>query len=378
MQPKVYLNQTPSILGELSLLSKQHQAIDFTIGVTDFHTPQWLTDRLQHYIAKGVSHYAPVAGVPKLKEAIAEKTYLCYGVQIADPMTEMTITVGAFEAIYALVTAYIDKGDEVIYFDPAFEAYPNVVALNQGTSVRLALKADGRIDLDAIQQAITPKTKMIILNSPHNPMGTVISKAEYQRLAEILEGTDIIVLSDEVYEHIYAGERFDSAIEVEALRPRLAITQSLGKTYNITGWRLGVCIAPKAMIRAVNAVKQFATFSAPNPMQTALGDTMSEHPEYWQNLPKQYQHHHQMLMQHLQHSRFKILPWHGTPYQIIDYRPISDEDDFSFCSKVIKEHGVGVIPISTLYGKQQHGLLRLCFAKYDEIVVEGAKRLSQV
>ncbi|WP_440616842.1 aminotransferase class I/II-fold pyridoxal phosphate-dependent enzyme [Cysteiniphilum sp. 6C5] len=374
---KPYINTEPSIFGKMSVMAKAHNAINLTQGAPDFKTPDWLVDRLNYYVQNGFNQYAPIPGAPSLKQAIAHKVKMSYDVDI-NPEDSVSISSGAVEAIFALISACISKGDEVIYFDPAFDAYPSIVNFNQGISRRIPLLPNGDINLERLAQTVNARTKLIILNSPHNPMGSVITKAQYQEIAKLIKGRDILLLSDEVYEHIYAGDSYTSALQIPELKDQLIVVQSLGKTYNLTGWRLGVCIAPPAIIQMINAMKQFTSFSAPHPMQLALADGINAHPEYWQDLPKLYQTQHKKLINGLTSSRFKILPWSGSPFQILDYTAISDEDDFSFCQRLIHEHGVGLVPISSLYETPKQGLVRLCFAKYDDVLLQGAKRLCQV
>lgn len=362
----------------MSVKAKQHQAINFTQGAPDFATPEWLIDRVNHYMQKGFNQYSPIPGTLPLKQALAHKISLAYGVEIANPEQQISITAGAIEAIFGLISAYIGQGDEVIYFDPAFDAYPNIVAFNQGISRRLKLCDNGDIDLEAIASAINSKTKLIILNSPHNPMGSVITREQYLAIADMIKGKDILLLSDEVYEHIYASEHFTSALSIEALRDQLVVVQSLGKTYNLTGWRLGACIAPPKIITAINAVKQFTSFSAVHPMQLALADGIEAHPEYWQDLPKLYQKQHQRVVAGLANSCFKIRPWQGSPFLMLDYSAISNEDDLTFCDRLIEDYGVGLVPISSLSAEPTKHLVRLCFAKYDDAIDEGVKRLCQI
>ncbi|WP_395946761.1 aminotransferase class I/II-fold pyridoxal phosphate-dependent enzyme [Caedibacter taeniospiralis] len=377
MLSKPFINTAPSIFGKMSTLAKAHNAINFTQGAPDFETPSWLIDRLEYYTRSGFNQYAPIPGTLSLRNAIAQKIKVCYDIT-TDPEDNVSICLGAIEAIFALISAVINKGDEVIYFDPAFDAYPAIVAFNQGVSRRIPVQENADINLELLAQSINDKTKLIILNSPHNPMGGVITHAQYQTIAHLIRGKDILVLSDEVYEHIYAGESYTSALQIPGLKDKLIVVQSLGKTYNLTGWRLGACIAPKQIINIINAVKQFTSFSAPHPMQLALADGINAHPEYWQELPKLYQTQQQKLVDGLSGSRFKLLPWSGSPFQILDYSASSNEDDFTFCQRLIEEHGVGLVPISSLYETPKQGLVRLCFAKYDDALLEGVKRLCQV
>ncbi|AXA33463.1 aminotransferase class I/II-fold pyridoxal phosphate-dependent enzyme [Francisella adeliensis] len=373
---KPQIDTSPSVYAKFATMANEHKAVNFTQGAPDFDTPEWLIDRANFYMKNGKNQYSPIPGAPALRKAMIQKTKQRYGVNIE--FDNITITAGAQEGLFAVISSYVGKDDEVIMFDPIFDTYAGVTNFNQGKCVRLNLLPNGRIDTQAIANAITDKTKIIILNSPHNPMGTVISKVEFKEIANIIKDKDILVISDEVYEHIYAGDSFTSAIQIPELRNKLVVLQSLGKTYNLTGWRLGVAIAPSKIIKEILYIKQFSTFSAVHPMQLALADGIVEHPEYYQNLHSLYKKQNQLLREGLKNSRFKVLEWQGSPFQVLDYSNISNENDHEFATNLIKEHGVGLIPISTLFEKPQNGLLRLCFAKKDDDIIKGAKILSQI
>lgn len=373
---KDYLNTNASIYGKMAMLSVQHGAVNFTQGAPDFDTPSWLLDRVTFYLQQGRNQYSPTVGVEELRKAIVHKQKRCYDVDVK--LEEVTITTGAVEGLFAVISAYVGKDDEVIFFDPAFDAYIEITKLNQGKCVRLNLLDNGHIDLQAIANSISSRTKMIILNSPHNPMGSIITKEEYQELAKIIAGKDILVIADEVYEHIYAGDSFISAIQIPELRNQLIVVQSLGKTYNLTGWRMGVLIAASEIIKNVSAIRQMTTFCAPTPFQLALADSIMEYPEYYENLHFQYKQQHELLSAHLVGSRFKLLNWEGSPFQILDYSAISADKDLDFCMYLIKEFGVGLVPLSSLSVNPQKSLLRLCFAKRNDTIIKGAERLCKV
>ena len=316
-QPKPHIDTTASIYGKFAIMANEHIATNFTQGAPDFDTPEWLIARTNFYMQKGKNQYSPIPGAPALRKAIVQKSKVCYYVDIE--IDNVAITAGAQEGLFAAISCYVDKDDEVIIFDPIYDAYAGITKFNQGKSIRLSLLPNGNIDLQAIANAITTKTKIIILNSPHNPMGSVISKEEYQELAKIIKDKDILVIADEVYEHIYAGEKFTSAIEIPELRDKLVILQSLGKTYNLTGWRLGVAIAPADIIKNILAIKQFTAFSAVHPMQLALAEGIIEHPEYYKNLHNLYKKQNKLLRENLKGSKFKLLDWKGSPFQMLDY-----------------------------------------------------------
>ncbi|MFT4694575.1 MAG: methionine aminotransferase [Francisella sp.] len=373
---KSYIETTPSIYGKFAMMANEHKATNFTQGAPDFDTPEWLINRTNFHMQKGKNQYSPIPGAPALRNAIVQKTKDCYDTNIE--IDNVAITAGAQEGLFAAISCYVGKGDEVIMFDPIYDAYAGITKFNQGKSIRLNLLPNGNIDLQAIANAITITTKIIILNSPHNPMGSVISKEEYQELTKILKDKDILVIADEVYEHIYAGEKFTSAIEIPELRDKLVVLQSLGKTYNLTGWRLGVAIAPSEIIKNILSIKQFTTFSAVHPMQLSLAEGIIEHSEYYKNLHKLYKKQNQLLRNSLKNSKFKLLDWQGSPFQMLDYSAISNENDNDFATNLIKNNGVGLVPISTLFEKPQNGLLRLCFAKKDDDIIKGAKKLCQI
>ncbi|API87238.1 aminotransferase class I/II-fold pyridoxal phosphate-dependent enzyme [Francisella uliginis] len=376
IQPKPYIDTSPSVYGKFSIMAAEYKAANFTQGAPDFDTPEWLIDRANYYMKKGKNQYAPIPGAMTLRKAIVHKTKHCYNTDIN--IDNVIITAGAQEGLFTAISTYVGAGDEVIMFDPIFDTYAGVTKFNQGKCVRLKLLPNGNIDVQAIANAITDRTKIIILNSPHNPMGTIISKSEYQEIAKIVKDKDILVISDEVYEHIYAGDSFTSAIEIPELRDKLVVLQSLGKTYNVTGWRQGVMIAPADIIKNVLAIKQFSTFSAVHPLQLSLAEGILEHPEYYENLHKLYKKQNALLRENMKGSRFKVLEWQGSPFQMIDYSEISNEDDHTFATRLIKEYGVGVVPMSTLFETPQHKFLRICFAKKDAEIIKGAKILAQI
>ena len=286
IKAKPYLDTNPSVYGKMSVMSAEYKAINFSQGVAEFDTPKWLLEKANYYINNGYNQYAPIPGSAKLRQAIIEKIKICYDVEIA--FENISITNGAIEGLSAVITAYIDQGDEVIVFDPIFDAYVPLVQLNRGTPIRLNLQSNGALDTQALADAISDKTKMIIINSPQNPLGSVVSREEYKEIAKLIRGKNIILVADEVYEHIYAGESFTSTLQIPELKNQLVVLQSLGKTYNVTGWRIGVCIAPEDITKNVLAVKQFATFSPSNPMQLALADVIIQYPEYYLELHKIY------------------------------------------------------------------------------------------
>lgn len=377
MKLKSYVYSTaPSIYGEMSSLAQKHNAVNMTQGAPDFETPSWLIEYLNYYSTSGYNKYSPIPGTIELRKACSYKIYDNYNVKY-NPENEIMISCGASEAIFSAVMAFIRSGDEVIFFDPAFDIFSNSVQNVQGVSKRLKLK-NGRIDLAQLEETITPKTKMIILNSPHNPVGSIISKDEYLHIAQIIRNKNILLVCDEVYEHMHCSKSFTSAMQIESLRKNLIVIQSLGKTYNITGWRIGVCIGPEEILLHLNAVRQFLAYSAPTPMQLALAEGIMNHPEYYRNISKLYQKQHHTLISILKNSRFKIFPWAGSPFQLLGYEGITNKNDHDFAKELIIKYGIGLVPISSLYETPKHGYLRLCFAKYDKELIKGAKLLCKI
>ncbi|MED7788476.1 aminotransferase class I/II-fold pyridoxal phosphate-dependent enzyme [Francisella sp. 19X1-34] len=377
IQPKPHITTPPSIYGVFGALAAEYKCVNLAVGFSDFDTPEWLIDRTNYYMKKGENKYSPIPGVIALRRAVVQKTKTCYDIDIS--IDNIAITAGAQEGLFTSISAYLDKNDEVIMFDPVFDAYVGITNFNQGKCVRLKLLPNGNIDIQAIANAITNKTKIILLNSPHNPMGTIISRQEYQEIANIVKDKDILIISDEVYEHIYAGDSFTSALQIPELRDKLIVLQSFGKTYNLTGWRQGSMIAPENIIKNILAVKQFSTYSACTPMQLALAEGILEHPEFYKNLHKLYKKQNSLLKNKLKGSKFKLIEWQGSPFQVLDYSQVSNEDDYTFATKLIKEHGIGLVPLSSLFENNPNNrLLRLCFAKKNYTIIEGAKILAQI
>ncbi len=377
IQSHLKISQETSIYAKMSQISAQYNALDMAQGVANFPAPEWLIDRLYHYAKSGKNAYSPIPGTPQLRQATAAKIKQAYDVEI-DGMNQVLITCGASEAIFATIMAYTSPGDEIIYFDPAFDVYPETVKAANGISKRLRLLENGHIDLAAIEKAINNKTRIILVNSPHNPVGSIITKEEYQALADLVKEKNILVLSDEVYEHMTARDTFTSALQIPTLRNQLIVFQSFGKTYNLTGWRLGACIGPENILKPIQSLKQNMSFSAPMPMQLSIADGITNHPEFWQNQPKLYQEKYKLFMDNFNNPRLKIQNWEGSPFLLFDYSSISKEDDFDFAMKLVKEHGIGLVPISSSYETPHHQYLRLCFAKSDDQLIQATSILNTI
>jgi methionine aminotransferase len=377
IQPHLKISQETSIYAKMSQISAQYNALDMAQGVANFPVPEWLIDRLYYHAKLGKNAYSPIPGTPQLRTATAAKIQQAYDVKI-DGMNQVLITCGASEAIFATIMAYTAPGDEVIFFDPAFDVYPESVKAANGVSKRLKLLANGHIDLNTIQNAITDKTKIILLNSPHNPMGTIITKEEYQELANIIKDKDILLLSDEVYEHMTAKDTFTTALQIPELREQLVVFQSFGKTYNLTGWRMGACIGPEQILKPIQSLKQNMSFSAPTPMQLSIADGINDHPEFWQSQPKLYQEKYKLFTNYFNNPKLKLQYWEGSPFLIFDYTQMSKENDLDFAMKLVKENSIGLVPISSSFAKPHHQYLRLCFAKSDEQIIQAADILNAI
>ncbi|HPA73114.1 MAG TPA: methionine aminotransferase, partial [Spirochaetota bacterium] len=297
-----------------------------------------------------------------------------------DPLSEITVTAGATEALFAAIAAVVRPGDEVIIFEPAYDSYVPSIVLSGGVPVPLAMRfPDYSIDWNLAKDAITEKTRMIILNSPHNPSGAVLSQDDITALADIVRGTDIVILSDEVYEHIiFDGRRHESMARHPELAARSFAVSSFGKTYHATGWKVGYCVAPRALSAEFQKVHQYLTFAVNTPVQLALAEFMARKEEYL-GVPAFYQAKRDLFLELVRGSRFRAVPSAGTYFQMLDYSGITDEPDTDFAVRLTREHGVAAIPPSVFYnGKDDNRVLRFCFAKRDETLKKAAERLCAI
>jgi methionine transaminase len=368
-----------SIFSYMSKLAADHNAINLAQGFPDFPCSPELVNLVSRHMQLGNNQYSPTFGVAKLREVIARKSLNAYGVN-RNPDTEITITCGATEAIYVAITALINKGDEVIIFEPAFDSYTPVVELNGGVCkyVRLSYP-DFSIDWEAVNNLVTNKTKLLIINSPHNPTGTVIGETDIDELRKIVEKHGIYVISDEVYEHIiYDGLKHFSLLEVESLREKALIISSFGKTFHTTGWRIGYCIASPSLSHEFRKVHQFSTFAATTPMQYATAQFL-ENGENFIHLPQFYQAKRDYFQEELKTSRFTILPCSGTYFQLVNYSEINDKRDYDFAFELTKEVGVATIPLSVFYhDRKDDQILRFCFAKKESTLKAASERLCKI
>ncbi len=369
-----------TIFTVMSALAKEHDAINLSQGFPDFPCPPALQAALELYIEQGFNQYAHMAGAISLRQAIANKVALTYGANL-NPETDITVTAGGTQAIFTAIAATVHAGDEVIYFTPAYDSYAPAIVLQGGKPIAIELQhPDYHIPWQQVKDAITARTRMIIINTPHNPSGTIMTAADMKTLQELVRDTNILILSDEVYEHIvFDGKQHESVLRYPELAARSFVVYSFGKTYHVTGWKMGYCIAPEALMREFRKVHQYLVFSVNHPAQLAFGELMETQPRLWQELPQFYQRKRDLFIKHLQGSRFTIRPSQGTYFQLLGYENISDEPDTALAERWTKEIGVASIPVSVFYEPPlQNKVLRFCFAKSDEVLEEAAERLRNL
>ncbi len=369
-----------TIFTRMSALAQAHQAINLSQGFPDFDGPQALLSRVDHYIRQGANQYAPMSGVPGLRTAIAAKVERCYG-RMVDAETEVTVTSGATEALFAAISAVVRPGDEVLVFDPAYDSYDPAITLNGGKAVHIPLQPPAfEIDWEQVRQAISPNTRMIILNTPHNPTGQTLAAADMQALSDLVAGTDILLLADEVYEHIvFDGAEHQSINRYPALAERSFVVSSFGKTYHTTGWKIGYCVAPAPLTAELRKIHQYLTFSTSTPMQLALADYLNDDLQHDQALPAFYQAKRDRFNAGMEKSRFQFTPAAGTYFQVMDYSAISELPDTEFVLWLIEQAGVAAIPLSVFYQQPpEMRLVRFCFAKSETTLDQAAERLCRI
>jgi methionine transaminase len=366
-----------TIFTVMSRMAQEHNAINLSQGFPDFDCPERLRTLVSHHLNSGKNQYAPMTGVQALREAIADKVSSLYGFT-ADPDHEVTVTSGATEALFDAIQAFVHPGDEVILLDPAYDSYAPSVLLAGGTPVHVPLQLpDYRIDWLRVEAAINERTRMIVINSPHNPSGAVISQEDLGQLTALTRNTDIIVLSDEVYEHmVFDGGRHLSVLSHPELRARSLAVFSFGKTYHATGWKIASIVAPAELTAEFRKIHQFVTFTSPSFIQYALADFMRECPEHHLELPAFYQARRDLFCSLLSGSRFIFTPSAGTYFQCVDYSRISELPDTQFASYLTREKGVAAIPLSPFYAEPAGSrIIRFCFCKNDETLERAAEIL---
>lgn len=368
-----------TIFTVIGQLSAQHKAINLSQGAPNFACDAGLIAGVTQAMEAGHNQYAPMTGLPVLKERIAEKIATLYGTRY-DVDSEVLITASASQGIYSAIGGLVHPGDEVIYFEPSFDSYAPIVRLQGATPVAIKLTVpDFSVNWDEVRAAITPRTRMIIVNTPHNPSGQVFSREDLNQLAALTRNTDIVILSDEVYEHVvFDGEQHHGMATHPQLAERSVIISSFGKTYHVTGWRVGYCVAPAALMDEICKVHQFLMFSADTPMQYAFAGHMTD-PQSWLSLAAFYQQKRDLLQRLLADSPFRLLPSAGSFFMLADYSHFSDESDSEMIKRLITDYGVATIPLSAFYTDgTDNKLIRLSFAKDEATLLAGAQALCHV
>lgn len=373
-----------TIFAVMSALADECNAINLSQGFPNFNPDQALLDLVTHYLNNDGNQYAPMPGVPSLRQAIADKVSMLYG-RTVDPDNEVTVCDGATEGLFSAIQATIHPGDEVIVFDPAYDSYEPSVTLAGGKTVHIPLietadNPDYHIDWDRLKGSINERTRLIILNFPHNPTGVILNAEDLECLADIVRNTGVYLLSDEVYEHIvFDGADHQSLIRHDELWERSFVVSSFGKTYHATGWKVGYCVAPPALTTEFRKIHQWICYAVVSPIQYAIGDYMVQTPGHYAELPAFYEEKRDRFCELVKDSRFELRPANGTFFQILDYSRITEEDDVGYAKRLTKEIGVASIPISVFCEQPPDShKLRFCFAKDDDVLEEAAKRLCQL
>jgi len=368
-----------SIFAVMSKLAGDHDAINLSQGFPDFDVSSELIGLINHYMLKGHNQYAPMPGVPLLRERIAQKVENTYGIKY-NPETEINICAGATQGIYTVIASMVRDEDEVIIFEPAYDSYAPAVELCGGIVKYARMRPpEYSINWPEVARMVSHRTRMIIINSPHNPTGSILSKDDLLALQHLTKNTDICILSDEVYEHlIFDGQAHESVCKYPGLAERSFITASFGKTFHATGWKMGYVLAPENLMKEYRKSHQFVVFACNTPVQHAIADFLADENNY-NTLATFYQQKRDYFASLIQGSRFGVLPCSGTYFQLLDYSGISDEKEMAFATRLIKEYGVGTIPVSPFYHKGgEHKVLRVCFAKKDETLEKAAKILCKI
>ena len=382
MQPTIKSklpNAGTTIFTVMSSLAAEHNAINLGQGFPDFDMNKELINLVSSAMQAGHNQYVHMNGLPALRESISQKVKDLYGAEV-HPADEITVTPGATYALYTALTTILNKGDEVIVFEPAYDCYIPAIELNGGVAVRVPLTADGyHIDWEITKHMITPKTKAIIINSPHNPTGAVLAENDVEALKKIVQGTGIFIISDEVYEHIiFDDKKHLSILNYPELYERSFVCFSFGKVYHCTGWKIGYCIAPPALMKEFRNVHQFNAFTVFGPVQYALASFLKHENEYL-DLGKFLQKKRDYFKELMAQTRFEPLPSHGSYFQLYSYKNISNEKEYDMALRLIKECGVATIPVSSFYKTPvENNVLRFCFAKKEETLMAAAEKLKSI
>lgn len=368
-----------SVFAVMTQLAREHNAINLSQGFPDFPVSEELIGLIHEHMRKGHNQYAPMPGLPLLRERIAQKTELLYGAKY-NPETEITVTAGATQALFTAISAFIRKDDEVIVFEPAYDSYSPAIRLNGGIPRVSRLQApDFSINWQEVEKLLNSSTRMIIINSPHNPTGAILKASDLEMLAKLTRNSEILILSDEVYEHIvFDGQHHESVCRHAELARRALVTCSFGKTFHATGWKTGYCVAPDYLMKEFRKVHQFVVFCTNTPLQHALADFL-ENPKHYQGLETFFEEKRNFFINALQGSRFGIRPAQGTYFQMLDYSAISDEEEMDFARRLTIDFKVASVPTSSFYSQPVNNhLLRFCFAKSEETLESAARILCKI
>jgi methionine aminotransferase len=368
-----------SVFAVMTKLALDFNAVNLSQGFPDFPIDKGLIERVHYYMKKGFNQYAPMPGVPELRKAISQMFKRNYDA-VYDPEKEITITAGATQALYTAISAFIDEGDEAIIFEPAYDSYAPAVLANGGMVKFVSLKfPDFSINWDEVKRNVTSRTKLIILNTPHNPTGTVLKKQDFEILERFLRGRDIMLISDEVYEHlIFDDETHYSACLFPDLASRTMVIGSFGKTFHATGWKTGFVLAPENITAEFRKFHQFVVFASNTPIQHAIADFVKD-PVNYESLGIFYQQKRDYFLKALEKSRFKAVPAKGTYFQLLDYSNISDEPEYDFAKRLVTEFGIAAIPLSPFYHDEKNQqVLRFCFAKQESTLDKAAEILCRI
>ena len=372
-------NVGTTIFTVMSAMAAEYGAINLSQGYPDFPINEQLIDLVSHFMQQGHNQYAPMPGMPVLREEIANKLKNTFAADF-DPDQEVTVVGGATEGLYSALTAFVHRGDEVIIFDPAYDLYAPTVQLCGGKAIHLELSVpDFSIDWQEFEEAITPKTKVVVINNPNNPAGSILSAEDLQQLSEIAKRYDLLVISDEVYEHmVYQPQGHQSLLSHPELRARGVAVFSFGKTFHATGWKVGYCVAPEALTKEIRRIHQFVAFSVNTPIQMAITEFLKD-PQHYQSLGNFFKEKRDHFLRQMASSRFEPLPCNGTYFQLMKYHRISDLSDMDMASWMTKEHGVASIPTSVFYQRgTDNKILRFCFAKNTDTLTKAAEKLCKI
>lgn len=377
--PKLKEMET-SVFAVISQMAAEHKAVNLSQGYPDFSISEELIDMVTHHMKQGHNQYAPMKGLPELRETI-KKLYLKNHNANYDADKEITITAGATQALYTAISSFVRENDEVIIFEPAYDAYVPAIEMNGGIAKHCTMRPpDFQIDWDEVIKTVNGNTRMIIINSPHNPTGSVLSVKDMVELQKIVEDREIVVVSDEVYEHlVFDGKEHQSAARFPTLAEKSFVIGSFGKTLHATGWKTGYALAPAYMMSEFRKMHQYVVFAVNTPIQYAITDYLNKYPDL-SGLAEFYQKKRNYFVDKIRNSRFKVIPSKGTYFQLLDYSSISGQNDQEFTEELIKRHGVAAIPLTPFYQNEDENIkiLRFCFAKKNETIDKAAKILCRI